>query len=184
MVNSLYTLKHEHRVIERALHALEGVCSRLEWGQAVPPEVLSQLVDFISVFADRFHHGKEETYLFPILEIQGVVRQGGPLAMIAQEHRIESELTAEMRGAVEGYREVDPEARQRFVSAARCYVNHLTGHIEREETILFRLASEMIDDKSTELLREGFACAQSEFGREASERYERLASALELEWAV
>lgn len=36
MSEPLHTLKQEHRVIERALHALDGLCIRLEWGDRVP----------------------------------------------------------------------------------------------------------------------------------------------------
>ncbi|MFY9572632.1 MAG: hemerythrin domain-containing protein, partial [Blastocatellia bacterium] len=73
MTHPLHTLKHEHRVIERALRALDGVCARLQWGQQVPAEVLAQLVDFVSTFADRHHHGKEEACLFPVLQRHGIV---------------------------------------------------------------------------------------------------------------
>jgi len=66
------------------------------------------------VFADRYHHRKEETYLFPVLQQRGILRDGGPLGVIENEHRIESELTAEMHRAVKGYRDVDPEARRRL----------------------------------------------------------------------
>lgn len=184
MTYPLNVLKHEHRVIERALRALDGVCLRLACGQHVPAEVLSQLVDFISTFADRYHHGKEETYLFPVLQRQGIPHEGGPLGVIQQEHRIESELTAEMRSAIEVYREVDPEARQRFVKAARRYTDHLLGHIDKEEGILLRLADELLDEEDIASLREGFGKAESELGVAVHEKYERIATELEHSWAV
>jgi hemerythrin-like domain-containing protein len=59
MTHLLNVLKHEHRVIERACGP-STESARLEWGQHVPAEVLSQLVEFIETFADRYHHGKEE----------------------------------------------------------------------------------------------------------------------------
>src|SRR5262245_7965261 len=95
MAGPLHTLKHEHRVIERALRALDGVCSRLEWGQSVPQDVLSRLVNFFSAFANRYHHGKEESYLFPALERRGITRNGGPLGVMENEHDIERGLTSE-----------------------------------------------------------------------------------------
>jgi hemerythrin-like domain-containing protein len=179
----LHTLKHEHRVIERALRALDGVCTRLEWGQHVPAEVLLQLVDFINTFADRYHHGKEETYLFPALQKEGIPRDGA-LASLEHEHQIESNLAAEMRLATEEYRSVDPAARQRFIDAARRYTNHLLGHIEREDSILFMLADEILDEDDKASLREGFKRAEAELGAGASEKYDRIASALEQQWAV
>lgn len=184
MMHPLRTLKHDHRVIERALRALEGVCVRLQWGQQVPPEVLSQLVDFISEFADRYHHGKEETYLFPVLQRHRITRDGGALAVIEHEHRIESELTAEMHRAIDGYIDVDPEASQLFVEAARRYTEHLLGHIDKEDAILLRLADEILDEEDKTSLMEGFGKAEAELGVGAYEKFERIASELEHSWAA
>jgi hemerythrin-like domain-containing protein len=184
MTHPLNLLKHEHRVIERALRALDGICTRLEWGQQVPADVLSQLVDFMSTFADRYHHGKEETHLFPALQKQGIQREGGALAALEHEHQIESRLASEMRLALQEYRSVDPAARERFIVAARGYTKHLLSHIDKEDSILFRLAEEILDDEDKASLIEGFKRAEQEFGAGASENYDRIASALEQQWAV
>jgi hemerythrin-like domain-containing protein len=183
MAEPLHTLKHEHRVIERALRALEGVCIRLDWGQHVPVEVISQLVDFMGEFADRYHHGKEEACLFPLLQRHGIVR-GGPLGVIAEEHRIESDLTAQMHRAIEGYRDVDAEARQRFVDAARRYTRHLLSHIDKEESILFRLADEMLDEEDKVSLSKSFNRAETAFHAGGHQKYEHIASELEQTWAL
>ena len=183
-MHPLRTLKHEHRVIERALRALAGVCARLQWGQRVPAEVLSQLVNFISEFADRYHHGKEEAYFFPFLERHGFVRSGGPLGAIEREHKIESELTREMHDAAEGYTEVDTVARQRFIDSARRYIAHLLSHIDKEDAILLRLADEILDEEDKALLSEGFKQADAKFGAGANEEYDAIATTLEKEWAL
>src|SRR5215211_464359 len=85
MTNPFHILKHEHRVIERALRALDGVCMRLEGGYEVPHSTLYDIAGFISSYADLYHHGKEETCLFPILELRGIPRQGGCLGVIESE---------------------------------------------------------------------------------------------------
>lgn len=188
MTGPLRILKHEHRVIERALRALDGVSTRLQWGQPVPAEVLSQLVEFISTFVDRHHHGKEKAYLFPVLERQlgrrDIAPHGGPLDVIELEHAIESELTGDMHRAIGGYKDADPEARQRFVEAARRYTNHLLGHIDKEDGILLRLADEILDEKDKASLVEGFKRAEGELGADACEKYDRMASELERTWAL
>lgn len=184
MTHALQMLKHEHRVIERALRALDGVCVRLQWGHNVPAGALSQLADFISTFADRHHHGKEEAYLFPVLQRHGFAQNGGPLGAIAREHQIESELSTKMHRAIEGYREEDPLARQRFVDAARKYVDHLLSHIDKEDAILLRLADEILDEEDIALLGAGFKQAEMELGAGVNEKYDGIASALEREWAL
>ena len=117
MTQPLHTLKHEHRVIERALHALDGICMRMLWGERVSLSTLSQLVDFISNYADCYHHGKEEAFLFPALEQLGIAHEGGPLGIIERQHEIERELTDTMVSALDGYRDLDPESAHEFIEA-------------------------------------------------------------------
>ncbi|HKR62080.1 MAG TPA: hemerythrin domain-containing protein [Pyrinomonadaceae bacterium] len=184
MSGPLHTLKHEHRVIERNLRALDGICARLTWGEHVPVDVLIKLVDFISGYTDGFHHLKEETYLFPALMRQSVSRHDGVLRLIEQEHENERQLSAEMRKAIEGYKGVDPDSRRRFVDAARRYSDLLLPHLEHEETILFRLADDMLDENETDFLREAFKHAAAEFGVERLAAYEQMAVEQEEAWGI
>ena len=184
MTQPLHTLKHEHRVIERALRALDGICMRIQWGERVPLAALSQAVDFISNYADCYHHRKEEAHLFPALKRQGIVYQGGPLGVIERQHEIERELTSAMVSALDGYRDLDPEAAREFSEAARKYTDHMIGHMEREDSILFRIADELLDDDQKQQIAEAFTRVQAEFGVEVLEKYERLATRLEEAWAV
>jgi hemerythrin-like domain-containing protein len=89
MSRPTHTLKHEHRIIGQVLRALEGICIRLELNEAVPVEALVHTLDFVQIYADRFHHEKEETYLFPALQQCGLQAQSGPLEFLRQEHQIE-----------------------------------------------------------------------------------------------
>jgi hemerythrin-like domain-containing protein len=184
MSHPLQTLKQEHRVIEKALHALDGICIRLEWGDRVPSLALVQLVEFINEFADRYHHGKEEAYVFPALERRGIARKGGPLAALESQHEIERELTAKMRHAVADYRDLDPESVQHFVFAARKYSRHLIAHIQAEDSLLFRLADEMLEETDIAEMKEGFERAEAELSPRTRDEYARLASELEDTWVV
>ena len=180
----IHSLKHDHRVIEKALRALDGICIRIQWGERVPLTALSQAVEFISNFADCYHHGKEEAHLFPALKRQGIVHEGGPLGAMERQHEIERELTDAMVNALEGYRDLVPGAARQFSEAARRYTDHLTGHIEREDSILFRIADEILDDEDKQEINEAFNRVRVEFGVETLEKYERLATQLEEAWAV
>jgi len=57
-------LKEEHEAIKLMLRILDKVCDKLESGEEVNPEHLDQILEFIKVFADKCHHGKEEDLLF------------------------------------------------------------------------------------------------------------------------
>jgi len=184
MSGPMHTLKHEHRVIERVLRALDGICARLVLGEQVPPDALASLVDFICVYADEFHHRKEENYLFPALQRHNIKGHGGVLGLIEQEHETERELTGEMRRAIEGYKEVDPLARHRFVEAAHRYSDLLVAHIEHEDSMLFRLADELLGPEEMKYLALGFEDAVANVGADSLQAYEERATELEETWGI
>lgn len=184
MSKPFHILKHEHRIIERGLRALDGVCIRLEGGNLVPASVLVEIIDFTTTFADRYHHGKEETALFPALERRGITREGGPLGAMEHEHRIERGLIGDLREAAALYREGDVTAANRFVESARAYLRLLVGHIEKEDNILFRLGDEILDDEDKAALAESFKQFDSDLGGRTPQDFERIASELEEKWAV
>ncbi len=112
------------------------------------------------------------------------MRQGGPLAALESQHEIERELTAKMRQAVADYRDLDPESRQHFVDAASKYSSHLIAHIQAEDSLLFRLAAEMLEETDIAEMKEGFLRAESELSPRTRDEYERLARDLEDTWVV
>jgi hemerythrin-like domain-containing protein len=67
----------EHRIIEKALRALAGLCDRLERGEQIDPDAFDRIFEFLVTFADHRHHQKEEKCLFPALGAQGVPCDAG-----------------------------------------------------------------------------------------------------------
>jgi len=169
-------------VIEQAMRALEGMLLRIQMGDDAPAEDLSNLLDFIQNYADRHHHEKEETYLFPVLEQIGVRNGNGPLAYLRGEHETERRLLGDLELAVEEYRH-DPAAVPKLVSVANQYKDHLIGHMRQEEAILFRLVEEMLDGSARDALNRSFSEENAET-QERNRRYEQLAKELEKAWTV
>lgn len=77
-------LTEEHRVIEQVLECLEAMASEAEAAGRLDGAAARQAVDFFQNFADRCHHGKEESHLFPMLERQGIAH-GNCLAPMAPQ---------------------------------------------------------------------------------------------------
>ena len=57
----------EHRIIESVVKALGGVADDMERGRHADVAMLVTAVEFLRVYADKLHHGKEETLFFPML---------------------------------------------------------------------------------------------------------------------
>lgn len=88
-------LRKEHDVILKMLDATDAVGRRLILGEQVSPDTLNGLLEFFRLFADRCHHGKEEDFLFPLLEREGIPR-GGPIGVMLSVHGRGRELIHEM----------------------------------------------------------------------------------------
>jgi hemerythrin-like domain-containing protein len=182
MSRPTHLLRHEHRVIEQAMRALEGMCIRMRAGGHVPAEEMAKVLDFIRGFANGFHHMKEETLLFPALEQVGIRSERGALAFLRNEHELERRLLGELELAAEEYRH-NSAAGARFISAALQFKDHLIGHMQHEDATLFRLAEELLDNQVKDSLIQALAAKNAEASA-LIQRYERLAEELEKAWAV
>jgi hemerythrin-like domain-containing protein len=184
MSKAIAALKHEHRVIERSLRTLDGICVKLQRGIEVPAETLAQLIDFIRTYADGFHHGKEEAHLFPALLKSGVSREGGVIGMMLDEHEAGRAFIRELTEAAQAYKVGDPRTVRRFVLGAWRYMDLLTEHIHKEENVLFVLADEELDDDALASLSKAFEMEDEKLGLGIHERYEGIVAQLERAWAA
>ena len=57
-------LMWEHRLIEKMLVSMMRHIDQVEKTKMVNPLIIDIAVDFVRIYADRTHHGKEEEILF------------------------------------------------------------------------------------------------------------------------
>src|SRR5271166_4514533 len=91
-------LSGEHRIIEQVLDCLETMAQKSTTHGHLDEISARQAIDFFRNFADRCHHGKEETHLFPAMEAKGFPHQGGPTGVMLSEHE---QGRAHIRGMAE-----------------------------------------------------------------------------------
>lgn len=137
-------LRAEHDGILTILEILEKISNRLSAGEAVEASHLDQIMEFLKVFADRCHHGKEEGILFPALEEAGIPNQGGPIGVMLHEHTDGRAYIQEMDNALDGMKKGDSDAPRSFANASRLYIDLLKQHIEKENQVLFPMADESL----------------------------------------
>ncbi|MEN6477828.1 MAG: hemerythrin domain-containing protein, partial [Rectinema sp.] len=58
-------LKEEHKGVLAMLGSFETILDRMVGGGAPDRAELASILDFLRVFVDKCHHGKEEELLFP-----------------------------------------------------------------------------------------------------------------------
>jgi len=111
----------EHMVILRAVEALKIYSGKLASGKDVPKDILDGILDVLMNFADRCHHAKEETVLFPLLLKKGPQHREMVDSLLS-EH-------AQGRGFVRGMRS---GSRDEAIKNAQEYAALLPRHIAKE----------------------------------------------------
>ena len=94
-------LRSEHDAILHVLDILDRASAIREKDQAGFLKFGGELTGFLKIFADKCHHGKEENFLFEEMVQRGVPKEGGPIGVMLQEHKLGREYIALMATAVE-----------------------------------------------------------------------------------
>jgi len=110
----------EHRLIERMLSVINGILAKIESKHKVDPVFVDTAVDFIRVYADRTHHGKEEDILF---------RELNKKALTSEDSQIMKELIV---GHVFGCRTTEAlvEANTRYRNGDEAALADITAHLK------------------------------------------------------
>jgi hemerythrin-like domain-containing protein len=111
---------------------------------AVMPFFFLQAADFIKNFADGCHNVKEEVILFSIMVAAGVPVEGGVIGVMRAEHEQGRQFTRAMQIAAEHWLKGNAVVIPSVVSNALGYVRLLRQHIDKENTMLFPLADQLI----------------------------------------
>ena len=155
-------LRNEHDAILRMLDVAEETAGQLEAGKKVPGEILTGLLEFLRLFADQCHHGKEEDLLFPLMEKKGMPRDGGPIGVMLHEHEQGRALIRAMNEAAAAYNLGEKAAGMNWAKPALAYVALLREHIFKENNILFMMAERMLSPEEQAQLAEEFERVEKE----------------------
>jgi hemerythrin-like domain-containing protein len=155
------SLRTEHRRIESVLDYLERLADQgtrmgtLDWSAA------QGAVHFLQEFADRHHHAKEETLLFPLLARKGLLRQYGRTGVMVYEHNQGRRHIRNMaKATADAALGAPAEALKRFLDHARTYVQLMRRHIRKEDHCLFPWVERNLTEDERASLQEAFAAAE------------------------
>jgi hemerythrin-like domain-containing protein len=128
----------EHRLIEEMIKAIRREVDRCESEGSINPEFIDAAVDFIRIYADKCHHGKEENILFRELnkkqlsdELKGIVSE------LIDEHQHGRKVVADLVEAKGRYMRGDPQALPAILHSLRYMADFYPKHIEKEDKHFF-----------------------------------------------
>lgn len=177
-------LMMEHRLIERMVTLMRQDLERIRANILVDPEFafvdpvfIDTAVDFLHIYADRCHHGKEEEILFAELANKDLAPDLKKIMDgLTEEHVRARDYTRELVKAKENYLRQEPEA----VNQILFYLDKLTAmypkHIMTEDQHFFIPCMEYLTASEKDAMLE----KMWEFDRRLiHERYEGVVSAIE-----
>lgn len=146
-------LKNEHDAVLLTIRILDQITTRLKAGQTIEFKHLDQILEFLAIFVDKCHHGKEEKVLFPAMEEAGIPWEGGPIGAMLYEHEQGRSYVQGLRSGVEGYRIGKEGSVSEIIKNVQNYGKLLSSHIDKENNVLYVMAERVLSaDKMTEMV--------------------------------
>ena len=128
----------EHRLIEQMLNAIQRTLEHSEKTRAIDPYFVDTAVDFIRVYADRTHNGKEEDIMFRDLRKKQLSNEDRLLMdELVEDHIFGRSTTKALVEANIRYRKGNEAALDEVVACLKTLVEFYPKHIKKEADIFF-----------------------------------------------
>jgi len=154
-MHAISIIKSEHKNLQAVLYSLEKLIEEIDKGKQPDFKIFHGLLTYLDRFLDRFHHPKENHYLFPKLlarapETEGLVRELG------QQHTEGEILFVEMLKALSAYEFSGPAEYPRFRDIVLRYTGFERDHAIKEEKEVLPKAREVLEDSDWEEIDAAF----------------------------
>jgi len=166
-------LVDEHLLIKRFIALVPALAQRLDLASEEGRQVVLSGVELIRVYADAFHHAKEEDILFGYAEGTQEVIQ-----VMLEDHTV---ARGHVRAIVKGVEERNSTAVAEHLLA---YAELLTEHIKREDEILYPWMDRAFSTTQVGELYAAFDAADARADKVAIERCQRFVEELEVSLSI
>jgi len=139
-MDSIRIIKEEHRSLAAVMHGLLHVLRDVrERGRAADFDLFGAMIYYIDVFPERYHHPKEDEYLFRFLRLRHP-----PSAALLDELQVEHALGAEhirtLALALTRFQQGGRPQLPEFAQAVESFVAFEREHMRKEERQVIPLA--------------------------------------------
>ncbi len=149
-------IRDEHLAIAAVLYCLRHHAQQVR-EEAKPADfaLLRAILDYIVSYPDRWHHPKEDDYLFAAVRKR--TREADALiAHLEREHREGYPLIARLKKELVAYQEGKPDAAARFFAGADRYIDLEWAHMGSEEDLLLPIAERVLAAEDWEAINRAF----------------------------
>ena len=173
-MRAIAVIKSEHQNLGAVLYSMEKLVEEIEAGKQPDFTVFHGLFTYIDRFLDRYHHPKENLYLFPRLlarapDTERLVRELG------QQHTEGEILFVVMLKAMSAYEFCGASEFPLFRDAVLNYSSFEREHALKEEREVLPRALEVLDASDWEEIDAAFAANEDPmFGDQSTNEFSKL----------
>lgn len=143
----------EHRLIEQMLNIVQRTLKIAEQKQSINPYFVDTAVDFIRMYADRTHHGKEEDILFRDLRKKHLSpKDNQVMDELIKEHIFGRSTTKALVEANLRYRNGNQAALREVTAHLKTLVDFYPVHIKKEDEVFFPASRAYFSDAEDQAL--------------------------------
>lgn len=153
---ALGTLKTEHRNLAQVLNCLSDEVKRIRALDEKPDlDLLFSIVYYIRVFPDRYHHPKEDEYLFKCLR-QRTNEADVVLDELEREHAQFEHLLKSLEQALRDYDQRYPSGLDELEKQVQEYLEFQWEHMRKEEEQVLPIAQRVLRDEDWAAMNNAF----------------------------
>lgn len=156
-MQAIAIIQDEHRALGAVLHGMLYLVREIRDRGAAPDfELLGAMLHYIDLFPERFHHPKEDRYLFALLRARHPTA-GSLVDLLHNQHEIGADKIRELEQRLARYREGGAAEFPAFADAVEAYAVFHWDHMRREEREVIPLAKEHLTAADWEAIDAAFA---------------------------
>lgn len=168
----------EHKNLGAVLYSLDKLIEEIDSGKQPDFSIFHGLFTYIDRFLDRYHHPKENHYLFPKLlarapDTESLIRE------LSQQHTEGEILFVEMLKALSAFEFTGAAEFPHFRDSVTRYTDFERKHAQREEEEILPRAREMLETSDWEEIDAAFEANEDPiFGNKWNNEFSDLLSKL------
>ncbi len=172
---AMQIIRDEHLAIAAVLFALRFCVRKIrDEGKAADFVLLRAILDYIVSYPDRWHHPKEDQFLFAAVRAR-THEADHLLATLQEEHRQGHPMIEDLKHQLLAFERGEPGANAAFCAAAEKYARMEWGHMRREEDLLLPIAEKVLTEEDWERIHSAFRENDNPlFGIKPKDEAERL----------
>ena len=174
-MQALRIIGDEHRGLAAVLHGMLYLVHEIRDRRGKPNfELLGAMIYYIDAFPERFHHPKEDEYLFRLLRLR--YPEAAPLLdRLETEHRAGAEKIRTLEQGLARYQQGGDREFSNFLAAVEAYAAFHWDHMRTEEKEVFPLAEKYLSVGDWEAIDAAFlGHTDPMLGAETGSKYDAL----------